>query len=135
MAALTYNATTYSAFMLVGLAGLTYAGGVGALGFELIYLSGLVLVAFLGRAFGWRAGGYDYLTPTEVLADRYQSKLLGVIAALAAVVFLIPSVQCSWLASPTLMEGFPAGNVPFYGQSCSGHRFAVTWAWMGGMRQ
>lgn len=46
VAALTYSATTYSAFMLVGLAGLTYAGGVGALGFELIYLSGLVLVAF-----------------------------------------------------------------------------------------
>ena len=38
--------------MLVGLAGLTYAGGVGALGFELIYLMGVSLVAFLDRDFG-----------------------------------------------------------------------------------
>ncbi|MFW6137616.1 MAG: sodium:solute symporter family transporter, partial [Spirochaetota bacterium] len=31
---MTYAATTYSAFMLVGLVGLTYQSGVGALGFE-----------------------------------------------------------------------------------------------------
>jgi SSS family solute:Na+ symporter len=46
VAALSYSATTYSAFMMIGLAGFTYSGGVGALGFELIYLSGLSLVAF-----------------------------------------------------------------------------------------
>ena len=34
VSALTYAATTYSAFMMVGLAGLTYKLGVGALGFE-----------------------------------------------------------------------------------------------------
>ena len=33
LSALSYSATTYSAFMMVGLAGLTYKGGVGALGF------------------------------------------------------------------------------------------------------
>ena len=35
---LSSAATSYSAFMLVVLTGLTYRGGVGALGFELIYL-------------------------------------------------------------------------------------------------
>ena len=44
VSAMSYSATTYSAFMLIGLAGLTYAGGVGALGFELIYLCGVTLV-------------------------------------------------------------------------------------------
>jgi len=33
VSALTYAATTYSAFMMVGLVGLAYATGVGALGF------------------------------------------------------------------------------------------------------
>ena len=55
VAALSYSATTFSAFMLVGLAGLTYQGGVGALGFELIYLSGMVLFAFFGPRF-WLVG-------------------------------------------------------------------------------
>ena len=39
VSALSYSATTYSAFMMVGLAGLTYAGGVGAFGFEIIYFA------------------------------------------------------------------------------------------------
>jgi SSS family solute:Na+ symporter len=34
VSAIMYAATTYSAFMMVGLAGLTYKIGVGALGFE-----------------------------------------------------------------------------------------------------
>ena len=50
VAALSYAATTYSAFMMVGLAGITYKLGVGALGFELTYLGGLVLVVFFRSA-------------------------------------------------------------------------------------
>jgi SSS family solute:Na+ symporter len=42
ISAMTYSATTYSAFMMVGLVGLTYRYGVAALGFELIYLMGTV---------------------------------------------------------------------------------------------
>jgi SSS family solute:Na+ symporter len=134
VAALTYSATTYSAFMLVGLAGLTYAGGVGALGFELIYLSGLVLVAFFGPRF-WLVGKkYNYITPTEMLADRYQSKPLEVIAAIAAVIFLIPYSAVQLVGIGTLMEGLSGGSIPFIVGLVVATIFAVTWAWMGGMR-
>src|SRR5690606_3218595 len=44
LSGLSYAATTYSAFMLVVLTGLTYRGGIGALGFELIYFAGLSLL-------------------------------------------------------------------------------------------
>ncbi|MEM1611360.1 MAG: hypothetical protein QXQ57_06925 [Sulfolobales archaeon] len=40
----TYFATTYSAFMFVGLVGYTYLYGVGTLGFELIYLMGTAAI-------------------------------------------------------------------------------------------
>lgn len=53
VSALSYSATTYSAFMMVGLAGLTYKGGVGALGFEIVYFAGVSLVAIFGPKF-WR---------------------------------------------------------------------------------
>ena len=72
--ALSYSATTYSAFMLVGLAGLTYAGGVGALGFEMVYFSGLVLVAFFGPRFLLAGKKFGYVTPSEMLGDRYASR-------------------------------------------------------------
>lgn len=51
VSALSYSATTYSAFMLIGLAGLTYTGGVGAVGFELLYLCGVTLVLIFGPRF------------------------------------------------------------------------------------
>ena len=65
--ALSYSATTYSAFMLVGLTGLTYAGGVGAMGFEMVYFSGLVLVAFFGPRFLLAGKKFGYVTPSEML--------------------------------------------------------------------
>ncbi len=134
VAALTYSATTYSAFMLVGLAGFTYAGGVGALGFELIYLSGLVLVAFFGPRF-WIAGKkYNYITPTEMLGDRYQSKSLKTVAAIAAVIFLIPYSSVQLIGIGALMEGLSGGEIPFMAGLLVATIFAITWTWLGGMR-
>ncbi|HHT47274.1 MAG TPA: sodium:solute symporter family protein [Firmicutes bacterium] len=134
VAALTYSATTYSAFMLVGLAGFTYLGGVGALGFELIYLSGLVLVAFFGPRF-WLAGKkYNYITPSEMLGDRYQSNALAVISAIASVIFLIPYSAVQLIGIGTLLEGLSGGAIPFIAGLVIAIIFTVTWAWMGGMR-
>ena len=134
VAALTYSATTYSAFMLVGLAGFTYVGGVGALGFEMIYLSGLVLVAFFGPRF-WIAGKkYNYITPTEMLGDRYQSKSLKVVAAIAAVIFLIPYSSVQLIGIGALMEGLSGGTIPFLVGVVIATIFAITLTWLGGMR-
>src|SRR6056297_2110788 len=89
VSALSYSATTYSAFMMVGLAGFTYSGGVGALGFELVYLSGLSLVAFFGPRF-WLVGKkYGYLTPYEMLGDRFENKWVAIFSAISACIFLI----------------------------------------------
>ncbi len=63
VSALSYSATTYSAFMLVGLAGLTYNGGVGAFGFEIIYFMGVSLVAIFGPRF-WLVGKKIWLCDT-----------------------------------------------------------------------
>lgn len=134
VAALTYSATTYSAFMLVGLAGFTYIGGVGAWGFELIYLSGLVLVAFFGPRF-WLAGKkYNYVTPAELLGDRYQSKALQVIAAVASIIFLIPYSSVQLIGIGTLVEGISGGAIPFMAGLAIATIIAVVWAFMGGMR-
>lgn len=134
VAALTYSATTYSAFMLVGLAGFTYIGGVGAWGFELIYLSGLVLVAIFGPRF-WLAGKrFNYITPAELLGDRYQSKLLQIITAVASIIFLIPYSAVQLIGIGTLMEGMSGGTIPFITGLIIATIVAITWAYLGGMR-
>lgn len=134
VSALSYAATTYSAFMMVGLAGLTYRGGVGALGFELIYLSGVSLVAFFGPLF-WRAGHrWGLVSPAELLAVRYNSRLLGMVVAAASVIFLIPysSVQLTGVA--LLLEGMSHHAIPYQAGLVLAAAVAVAWAWMGGLR-
>jgi len=134
IAALTYSATTFSAFMLVGLAGFTYLGGVGALGFELIYLSGLVLVAFFGPRF-WLVGKrYNYLTPAEMLGDRYQSKMVAIVTAVASVIFLIPYSAVQLIGIGALAEGISGGAIPFLAGVVIAAVIAVYWTWTGGLR-
>lgn len=134
VAALTYSATTYSAFMLVGLAGFTYIGGVGALGFELIYLSGLILVAFFGPRF-WLVGNrYNYLTPTEMLGDRYQSRAVSIVSAVAAVLFLIPYSAVQLIGIGALLEGISGGAIPYLAGVSVAAVIAVYWTWTGGLK-
>ncbi|MDY6826229.1 MAG: sodium:solute symporter family protein [Bacillota bacterium] len=134
VAALTYSATTYSAFMLVGLAGFSYIGGVGALGFELIYLSGLVLVAFFGPRF-WLVGQrYNYLTPTEMLGDRYESKAVAAVSAVAAVIFLIPYSAVQLIGIGALLEGISGGDIPYLAGVGIAAFIAVYWTWTGGLK-
>jgi SSS family solute:Na+ symporter len=114
VAALTYSATTYSAFMMVGLVGMTYAFGVGALGFELTYLIGtmLLLVVFAPRF--WIAGRkWGYITPAQLLADRYESKFVGVVTALICLIFLIPYISVQGTGSAYLLAALSGGAIPY----------------------
>ena len=134
VAALTYSATTYSAFMMIGLAGLTYQGGVGALGFELIYLAGLSLVVFFGPRF-WRVGkAFDYVTPAEMLGDRYGTPRVAMIVAGASCIFLIPYSAVQLMGIGYLLEGLTGGEVPFMAGVLIATVLAVVWAYIAGMR-
>src|SRR5690606_12942263 len=90
VATLSYSATIFSAFLMIGMVGLTYAGGVRALGFELAYFVSIAVIGLVGPKF-WAVGKkYGYITPTEMLGHRYNSKALALIAASASCIFLIP---------------------------------------------
>jgi SSS family solute:Na+ symporter len=135
VSALTYSATTYSAFMMVGLVGFVYAGGVAALGFELTYLIGtaLLLLIFAPR-FLLAGRKWGYLTPTELLRDRYQSTLIGVIATLMCLIFLIPYISIQAQGAGYLMNTLTGGGIPYE----AGLMFILVviafCAWWGGLR-
>jgi len=132
--ALTYAATTYSAFMMVGLAGLTYKLGVGALGFELTYLCGLVLVVFFGPRF-WLVGRrFDYLTHAELLADRYQRRAVGIVAAVLCLVFLIPYAAIQVMGIGYLLAGVSKGTIPLLGAMVLAILVALVWSNIAGLR-
>ena len=134
ISALTYSATTYSAFMMVGLAGFTYRGGVGALGFEFTYLCGLFLAVYFAPRF-WLVGRkYNYISPAELLADRYQSKAVAVVAAVLALVFLVPYGAAQLMGIGFLVSGISEGAIPVIVGIVLATVLAVAWANIAGMR-
>jgi len=134
MSAMTYSATTYSAFMMVGLAGLTYAGGVGALGFELTYLCGLFLALFFLPRF-WLVGRkYGYITPMDLLSDRYQNKMVGMTAAILALIFLVPYSAAQLMGVSFLLNGLTEGAVPVAVGIVLATLLAVAWSRIAGLR-
>ncbi|MCH2557551.1 MAG: sodium:solute symporter family protein [Alcanivorax sp.] len=113
VSAMSYSATTYSAFMMVGLAGLTYKGGVGALGFEIIYFAGVSLVAIFGPKF-WAVGKkFGFVTPSEMLGHRYGDKKVSMAVAISSCIFLIPYAAVQLAGVGYLLQGATEGAIPF----------------------
>lgn len=131
VSAMTYAATTYSAFMMVGLVGLSYASGVGALIFEMVYLVAtvLLLAAYGGKM--WQlARDNQLVSPMELFALRYGKATAGagtIVAALA----LIPYTSVQVIGLAVILEGY---GITFQ----TGVLFAVIvigiWALLGGLR-
>lgn len=134
VAALSYSATTYSAFMMVGLAGLTYLNGVGALGFEMTYLVGIFMMVFFLPRF-WLVGKkYGYVSPSELLSDRYQSKWVGITATSLALVFLVPYSAIQLMGIGLLINGISQGAIPVIAGIAIGTLCAVAWSSIAGLR-
>lgn len=91
LSAMTYAATTYSSFMIVGLVGFAYATGVGALGFELVYyVATLALLTLLSRRVWRMAREKGWLTPGEMISDLTGSRLIAPLLALVYLIALVP---------------------------------------------
>ncbi|MEF8847575.1 MAG: sodium:solute symporter family protein [Candidatus Thermoplasmatota archaeon] len=114
ISAMTYSATTYSAFMMIGLVGLVYSTGVGAFGFEITYLMFTVfLLIIFGPRFWSASKKYNYITPPEMMADRYNDKRVGIIASIIALVMLIPYASVQMMGAGYLFSSLSNGQIPF----------------------
>ena len=111
---MTYAATTYSAFMLVGLVGLTYRSGVGALGFEMTYLIFTVLFLVVFGPRFWLVGKrFEHITPPELLANRYRNRWVAVVAATISFIMLIPYSAVQLMGAGFLVSGLTGGALPY----------------------
>jgi SSS family solute:Na+ symporter len=114
LASLSYAATTYSAFMFIGLVGLAYSSGVGAIGFELVYFVGtLFLLFFLAPKYWTLHKKYGFFSPAEVLSERYGSKIVGVAVTLLCLIALIPYASSQVIGIAYAAEGASGGTVPY----------------------
>lgn len=131
---LSYAATTYSAFMLVVLTGLTWRGGIGALGFELIYFAGLSLLVVFGPRF-WLAGKrWGFISPAELVGARYGSRAVGAAMAAASLVFLIPYCTTQMAGIGLLLSGATGGGISLVAAVATGAALALIWTLFAGLR-
>ncbi|MCS7242371.1 sodium:solute symporter family protein [Candidatus Caldatribacterium sp.] len=134
IASLSYSATTYSAFMMLGLVGLTYRGGVGALGFELIYLSGLFWAVLVGPKF-WNLGKtLGCVSPGEVLRVKYGSRLVGTVYAILSCGFLIPYTSVQLTGIGYLLEVLSQGEISYFQGLLLATFFIILWTAVAGLR-
>jgi len=133
--AFTLSATVYSAFMMIGLVGLVYATGIAAFGFEVVFLvASLVLLTLFIPRF-WIAGKkYGYVTPAELLADRYENRAIAVIVAIIFIVTLIPYTSVQLIGAGVLTETLSGGGIPYWLGSLILPIIAFVYVWWAGMR-
>ena len=106
LASMTYAATTYSAFMMIGLVGFAYMTGVGSLGFELAYLLSTVsLLAMLAPRVWLEARRRGWVSPSEMLSDIYGMPLLGMVIAAIYLIALIPYISAQIIGIGSIFEG------------------------------
>ncbi|GGK01877.1 pantothenate permease [Lentibacillus kapialis] len=134
LSALSYSATTYSAFMMVGLAGLAYQGGVGALGFEIVYFTGVSLVILFGPRF-WKAGKkYGYVSPSEMIGGRYESKKAAAAVSIISCLFLIPYSAVQLAGVGYLLQGITNNAIPFTAGVVLATVMAILFSYTAGIR-
>lgn len=134
LASLSYAATTYSAFMFIGLVGLAYSSGVGALGFELVYFVGtLFLLFFLAPRYWQLHNRYGFYSPAEVLSERYGSRGVGVAVTLLCLVSLIPYASSQVIGIASAAEGASGGAVPYTLAVVLALALALAWSAIAGI--
>lgn len=133
LSALTYAATTYSAFMIVGLVGFTYAWGVGSFGFEMTYFIATVglLVVFSRRVWSL-ARRRGWVSPGEMLADLYGTPSLAALASLIYLIALIPYASAQLKGIGEAVAGLAGGDYYVAGVIL-GILVMVIWSLIAGM--
>lgn len=112
---MTYSATTFSAFMMVGLVGFSYKYGVVAAGFEMVYIIFTILLLIIFAPRFWIAGKkYDIITPSELLAKRYNSRWVGIVSSVICLTMLIPYASAQMMGIGILLEGMTSGFLPTF---------------------
>ncbi|TCP22240.1 sodium:solute symporter family protein [Rhodovulum adriaticum] len=134
VAGLSYAATTYSAFMLVVLTGLTYRGGAGALGFELIYFAGLSLLVIFAPRFWLVARRWGFISPAEMIGARYGCRMVARLMAVVSLVFLLPYCTTQMAGIGLLLSGVTDGGISLFGAVATGAALAMFWAVLAGLR-
>jgi len=126
-----YAATTYSAFMMIGLVGMSYSTGSGALGFELIYLlSTVAILATLGFEIWKKSKEKTWISPSQMIGDLYSSSLLSKIVSLVFLFAMVPYISAQIMGLGVI---FQMGGMSYTAAVISSGIIVASWIVLAGM--
>jgi len=127
----TYAATTYSAFMMIGLVGMSYSTGSGALGFELLYLlSTVAILATLGFEIWKKSKEKMWISPSQMIGDLYSSSLLSKIVSLVFLFAMVPYISAQIMGLGVI---FQMGGMSYAAAVISSGIIVASWIVIAGM--
>ncbi len=131
----TLTATNFSAFFFLGFAGAGYRIGYSYYG---IMSFGTALVAlsfyFIGHK-AWKLGKqHGYITPPELIGDRFRSRTLKVVFLAFMVIFTMPYLAIQPIGAGYLLSELTGGAVPYFWGAVLLTSFMVLYVFLGGMR-
>lgn len=131
VSALTYAATTYSSFMMVGLVGLSYSTGIGAMIFEMTYLAAtIILLSIYGKKIWAMSREQKLVSPMELFSNRY-GKPTGTVGAIISAAALIPYTAAQVIGLSIIFQNFGIS----YGTGVMIAAFLICiWSLIGGLR-
>ena len=111
---MTLIATYASMWTFLGAVGGNYRIGLSFLSMMMMWnlLWPIMLWIFGPRV--WVLGkAYKYITYSELINDYYDSKVLGVIAAIVGVLALVPYISVQLIGGGVALEAFTEGGIPY----------------------
>jgi SSS family solute:Na+ symporter len=132
---LTWSATLFSAFTLVGLPGFFYIHGIGSWPF-IAFADTFMGIFFyvIGRRLWRLSRERNLVTPVELLTVHYRSPALGLVAVAVSVLFLLPYLAIQMIGVGRLLEGATGGAIPYLGGTILLLVVTVVYSELGGMR-
>ncbi|SFE58570.1 sodium:solute symporter family protein [Alteribacillus iranensis] len=130
----TVAATWWSAFAFLGSNASFYTEGP-------VYLTAFawnILFGFLYFVVGkrvWFLGKkFNYVTPSDLLGDFYNSEKVRILVGLIVIVFTIPYLQIQLTGGAYLIEVASGGVIPFWLAALIFYVVIITYVWVGGIR-
>ena len=111
---MTQAATIFSAFTFYGLPGSAYKSGIAMLGGLSV---GSVAMSFLFYIIGYRTWlvgqKYRFLTPPEVVRDRFGSKRLSDVFGAVSIIFVLPYLVMQPIGAGHALSAISNGAIPY----------------------
>ncbi|MCE9682374.1 sodium:solute symporter family protein [Halomonas alkalisoli] len=130
----TVAATWWSAFAFLGSNATFYTSGP-------VYLTALAWNLLFGFMYYWvgkrvwfLGKRFNYLTPSDLMGDFYNSEALRILVVLITLVFTVPYLQIQLTGGAYLIEVASGGVIPFWLAALLFYFIIIVYVWIGGIR-